>query len=193
MLVATRRTTLRRSVLGLLVAMTFGATAEARVVGGANFPEQIEAQGRVLALSGAALQKRLWFELYSIGLYMEQPAPSAEAVLDAEQVKQIQMHILRNLPADHVRKALHDGFRRSAGRQFAHLLPRLQQMLGAIQNVNKGERIVLTWVPGEGTHMASSSGPTLLIPGEDFARTLFSIWLGRDSDTPHLREKMLGR
>ncbi|MGA9521802.1 MAG: chalcone isomerase family protein [Myxococcaceae bacterium] len=174
-----------------LAALAIPAPAEARQVGGMKVPERTVVEGHVLELKGAALQEKLWFDVYGIALYLTEPLDTADAIIDADQVKQLRLYILRNLPGQEVRKALLAGFQNAAPDDFETLRPRVNEMLRSIQDVHEGERIVMTYVPGTGTILRAANGTRLTIPGEDFARALFAIWLGPNTDTPHLREQLL--
>ncbi len=174
-----------------LLALGSAGTAEARQVGNVDVPERTVIEGHVLELKGAALQEKLWFDIYGIALYLTEPLDSPEAIIDADQVKQLRLYILRNLPGREVRKALLAGFQNAAPDDFESLRPRVNEMLRSIQDVHEGERIVMTYVPGTGTLLRAANGTKLTIPGEDFARALFSIWLGPNTDTPHLRDALI--
>jgi Chalcone isomerase-like len=190
----------RRTVRGaiyavavLAISLTATGNAHARQVWGVRVPERTVANGHVLELKGTALQERFWFDIYGLALYLTEPLDSAEAIIEADQVKQLRLYILRDLPAQEVRKALLSGFQNAAQGDFEKLRPRVNKMLRSIKNVRDGERIEMTYIPGKGTVLRTNSGTRLVIPGEDFAQALFSIWLGPNTDTPHLRDALLAR
>ncbi len=54
-----------------------------------------------------------------------------------------------------------------------------------------GDRYSLTYLPGEGTELAKNGVPLALVPGEDFARAYFGIWLGEDPLDRDLRDQLL--
>ncbi len=184
---------LRRTVRVAVLALSLCGAVQAGEIGGVKVPERTVVHGHVLELKGAALQEQFWFDIYGIALYLAQPLDTADAIIEADQVKQLRLYILRNLPGREIRKALLDGFQAAAQEDFESLRPRVNEMLLSIQDVQKGERIVMTYVPGTGTILRAGNGKNLTIPGEDFARALFSIWLGPNTDTPHLRDALLSR
>jgi hypothetical protein len=62
----------------------------------------------------------------------------------------------------------------------------------AIGDLKKGSRIALEWLPGRGTRITidgHESGET--VEGEDFFRSLLSIWLGARPTQEDLKEHLL--
>ena len=58
------------------------------------------------------------------------------------------------------------------------LQSRIDNLAALYRDVKPGDRYALTYIPDEGTTL-SLNGETLgSIPGDDFARAVFAIWLG---------------
>jgi hypothetical protein len=61
-----------------------------------------------------------------------------------------------------------------------------------IPNVEKGDEIVLTYVPGKGTVVSAKNAEKGVIEGKDFADALFSVWLGPEPVQADLKTALLG-
>jgi len=55
------------------------------------------------------------------------------------------------------------------------------------------EAIVFTYAPGRGVSVEVKGQVKGVIPGDDFARALFSIWLGPKPPDPDLKSGLLGK
>jgi hypothetical protein len=60
------------------------------------------------------------------------------------------------------------------------------------RNVLPGDRYALTYVPGEGTRLSRNGEVLGSIPGDDFARAVFSIRLGVNPIDKAFRDRLLG-
>lgn len=164
--------------------------ADARVVGGTRFPEEVRIGGRELVLNGAAVQKVLVFKVYAVGLYLENPTENPQEALAADNAKRIHLRVLRNASSDQIVGALRDGIEKS-GADMAALESRLEQVNEAIPDVKKGEVLYITYLPGLGTELRGRT-TRVVIKGADFAKALFSTWLGADPGVEKIRDELLG-
>lgn len=58
------------------------------------------------------------------------------------------------------------------------LRARLTRFNQGIRDLKEGDRLTITYRPGEGTGLESKGGDRLVVEGKDFADALFSVWLG---------------
>ena len=72
------------------------------------------------------------------------------------------------------------------------LKARLDKLAAMIPNVEKGDEIVLTYVPGKGTVVSAKNAEKGVIEGKDFADALFSVWLGAEPVQADLKTALLG-
>src|SRR5690349_6837609 len=83
--------------------MLVSGLAEARRPSELGLPTRVEVQGKKLYLNGASIQKKLWFEIYGVGLYVETPTRSANAALAADETKRIHLRLLRDASSSQLR------------------------------------------------------------------------------------------
>lgn len=158
---------------------------------GMPLPDELPVAGKTLRLNGAAVQRKLVFDLYTIALYLEQPTRDARQVIESNQVKQLRLRMLHDATREQVSGALR-GRLQAAKRDVGGLQPRLERLLGAIPQVSKGDELVITYHPATGTILESKSGTQLTLPGKDLADALFSIWLGEGAAMDIVRAGLLG-
>jgi hypothetical protein len=186
----------RRSVAAgaLLLPAVLLATAVRKVeVAGVTFPLSVEAQGIQLRLVGAGvLRYRVVFKGYAAALYLGDSTPP-ERVLD-DVPKRLEIHYFWAIPAEAFGEAADAILARNVpGEELARLRDRVQQLHRSYEAVQPGDRYSLTYVPGYGTELALNGVVKARIPGADFARAYFSIWLGPQPISDDLKQALLGQ
>lgn len=86
------------------------------------------------------------------------------------------IHIAQKNLAGYVRGKIWDNVTQ---KEFNLLEERLKHMAGYLADIKPGDRYVLTYLPGEGTRFEYNGGLKGVIEGEDFAKGMFSIWVGK--------------
>ena len=180
------------TALSLILALSFAAPASAVEVAGVKVADTSVAEGKTLKLNGAGLRTRLMFKVYVAGLYLETPSKDAAGVVAADQVKRIELSILRSLKGSQVSEAIEEGFEKNSKSQMPALRARLADLEKMIPDVAKGDVIALTYAPGKGTVVAVRGAENGVIPGKDFGDALFSVWLGANPVQEDLKTKLLG-
>lgn len=159
---------------------------------GVKMPDSISAEGKMLRLNGMGLRKKVVFKVYVAGLYLETPSKDAGAIVSSDQVKQMQLSILRSLKGSQVAEAINEGFEKNSKAQMAALKSRLDRLNGMIPNVVEGDQILLTYAPGKGTVVSVKGAEKGVIDGKDFADALFAVWLGASPVQEDLKRALLG-
>ena len=180
-------------VIRLLVLLALAAPAYAAEVAGVTIDDKARVADTELSLSGAGLRKRVFFQVYAIGLYVRdrkadpisQPGP-----------KRVQIHMLRDVGADTFNEALADGIKANHTEAEAKALEPRVKALGAtiaeIKEAKKGMTIALDW-NGTATQVLIDGKPAgRPIEGADFYRALLRIWLGDKPVQDDLKKALLG-
>ena len=125
------------------------------------------------------------FDLYTAAFY----APSgADALSDAP--KSLVLDYLRKIRNDQIIKAGDHNLRKNPGNDLAALGPRLEALNSAYQSVEKGDRYELLYEPGKGTSLLFNGTPLVTVPGADFQKAYFGIWLSEYPINAKLRDKL---
>jgi len=178
-----------------LFAALVACRALAGQLAGVTLPDQVEAGGKNLVLNGLGLREAtvLMVDVYVAGLYVETKSSDAATILGADQAKQLVMRFVRSVGKEKLAEAWTEGFDKNAGDQRAALAEGLATLNAAMVDVKKEDRITLTYLPGTGVTVSVKGKDAAVIPGDDFQRVLFSIWLGPNPPNVSLREGLLGR
>jgi hypothetical protein len=177
----------------LLVLCLLALPAGAADVAGVTIDDKARVANTELALTGAGLRKRVFFQVYAIGLYVQDR--KADPITQAGP-KRVQIHMLRDVGAEQFNEALVDGIKANHSEAEAKSLERrLQQLaaiIGEVKEARKGMVISLDWT-GRQTQVTIDGKPAgAPIEGADFYRALLRIWLGDKPVQDDLKKSLLG-
>jgi hypothetical protein len=162
-------------------------------VAGVKIDDKTRVGNTELSLTGAGLRKRAFFQVYAIGLYVQDRKADP---ISQSGPKRVQIHMLRDVSADTFTEALADGIKANHSEAEAKALdPRVKQLgatLAEIKEAKKGMTIALDWT-GSATQLVIDARPAgRPIEGEDFYRALLRIWLGDKPVQEDLKKTLLG-
>ena len=177
----------------LVLLMCLAMPVAAAEVAGVKVDDKARVGNTELALAGAGLRKRVFFNVYVIGLYVQdrkadpvaQPGP-----------KRVQIHMLRDVGAETFMEALAEGIKANHSEaEVKALEPRMKQLgatIAEVKEARKGMGIALDW-NGKATQVLVDTKPVgQPIDGEDFYRALLKIWLGDKPVQDDLKKALLG-
>lgn len=180
--------------LFLAVLLAWPATAVlAGELAGVAMPDQVEVEGKTLLLNGLGLREATFLkvDVYVAGLYLEQKSGDVDAILDPERASRIRMQFVRKVKKGKMVEAWNEGFRKNA-EDLTPLQERIDRLNGWMEDMAKTETMTFTRLPGRGVSVAVKGQEKGTIEGDDFARVLWSIWLGPEPPNEGLKKGMLG-
>jgi len=183
----------RRLALFFVLSLTVASSAFAKEKEGVKFPDTVQVEGKTLTLNGVGLRRKIFFNVYVAGLYVENASKDAAKLASAEETKRVTLVMLRDLDKNQVGEAIREGFTKNSASQMTSLKERLDQFIGQLSSVKTGEQLVVTYVPGKGTILSGSVGEKAVTPGKDFGEALFSVWLGKQPVDEDLKKGLLGQ
>lgn len=179
----------------ILLALS-APNAMAAEVAGVKLEDKTQVESRDLVLNGAGLRKRLFFNVYVIGLYVAEKKADTAAVIQQPGPKRASIHMLRDVGADQFTEALVDGLRANHSEaDFRALEPRVKELsdiMAEVKEAKKGMTLALDWT-GSATRLLVNGKPVgKPIAGEDFYRALLRIWIGDNPVQDDLKKALLG-
>ena len=176
----------------LAMAILFAAASSgAAKIEGVEFDERVTAGDRVLALRSVGLLRyRIFFKGYVAALYLE-PGATAASALEAVP-KRLELEYFWNIGGEKFGPVAESALARNVDeKSLERLRPQIEALHKAYLDVEPGDRYALTYLPGEGTELAKNGTRLALVPGEEFARAYFRIWLGEAPLDRDLRDQLL--
>ena len=182
-------------LLSVLLLALGAAEAPAASREGVTLPDRLEVGGQDLVLNGLGIREATMFNVnvYVAGLYVKEKTSNPADVIDPKAPKRILMHFVRDVDASDVRGAYEEGFEKNAGKAYASMKANVKKLNGWMSDMKKGQRMAITYVPGEGTSVSVQGKTKGTIPGEDFGKVMFTIFFGPKPPNSDLKEGMLGK
>ena len=179
------------AVLVFVIASTFDLRAS--TLAGVTLPDSVQVGSRTLVLNGLGLRKKFVAKVYVAGLYLERKSSDPGAILNADAPKRVVMHFVRSVSKNQLFDAFDESFENNAPDARKTMKAEIDQFLGALEPVNDGDQVILTYVPDTGTTLAINGKEKLKIAAPAFAPVLFSVWLGPKPPTVDVKKGLLGQ
>ena len=188
---------MKRVLICVLVGLTTalgGGAANAKECVGVSFAEQVTSGGAVLKLNGLGLRQATFLkvDVYVAALYVAQTSSDASAILESKTPRELLLHFVRDVDAAELNKGWDEGFENNAKSQLPTLRERIEAFKGLIGDMKTGQRLRIIYEPGASIHVDVDGTVKGTIAGDDFARALFSIWLGSHPPSASLKAGLLG-
>jgi len=137
-----------------LIMMVFTAvSANALTVDSINFEDKVKVAGKELVINGVGIRKATFLKIkvYYGALYLSQKSNDAAAFLNTSDSKQIVMHFVRDVSVTDLKKTYREAFESANKETYKNLLPTLDAFSANLNDVKKGERMVITFLPDGAT------------------------------------------
>ncbi|MCC5840858.1 MAG: chalcone isomerase family protein [Opitutales bacterium] len=177
------------SLIGILALVAFLLPAPVRA---ADFPATLEEDGVTFEKRGAGLFRwRGIFAVYDGALHM--PTGLSRADFFEDVPKRLELIYRRAFSADQIVQGGNELLAENATKEeLEPLRERIDRINAAYVDVQRGDRYTLTYVPDKGTTLRLNGKPLVTIPGHDFARVYFRIWLGESPISASFRDTLFG-
>jgi Chalcone isomerase-like len=162
------------AALVLLLALPAGAGTLA----GVNLPDKAEVKGQTLVLNGMALRKKLFIKVYVAGLYLPQKEKAANKILAGDTPHRMVMHFLYSVNKEQMCEAWNEGLEANVPNPSADVKKGFNTLCAWMEPIPEGSKLVMTYVPGEGTQVEINGKAKGTIPGKDVADAILATWIG---------------
>jgi hypothetical protein len=164
----------------LLAAPSLPAHAKGMSLAGVTLPETVDAKGNALVLNGLALRKKFVVKVYVGGLYLAAKEKSAAKVLANDGPRRQVMHFLYSVTKEQMCEAWDEGLKQNTPNATPEVKKGFATLCNWMEPVPKGNQIVLTYIPGEGTTVEVNGKAKGTIPGKATADAALNTWIGPD-------------
>ena len=184
-------------VLTFLLSLQFSTvSAQTQLeVNGVTVPRKIDFQNKTLQLNGAGGRSKMWLEVYVQALYLSQLSQDPKFIIDSDTEMAIRIEITSSMVSSNkLTKAMNTGFEKSAGSNLAELRPRIEQFKTLLSDqITEKDVFILAYNPLDQTiNVIKNDVVKGKIPGFDFKKALFGIWLSDKPVDENLKKHLLG-
>jgi hypothetical protein len=180
---------MKKSLIVLLAVLLLCPAAMAKKVGEVEVADSITLDGQNLMLNGAGIRiKKVAFiniNVYSGGLYLKAKSSDAQAVMDSDAPMAMRLYITTGMASSSkLIDAWNEGFERATGGKTDPIKNEIAKFNALFKKEPKeGDMYELAYVPGKGITVAMNGefqGDA--IPGLEFKKAVFGIWLAKNDD-----------
>ena len=182
-------------ILLLIGGLLLSWNASAREVNDVRLADSVQLGNATLQLNGAGTRTRVIIDVYVAALYLGTKTYKAEDVLSDPGNKRIAIHMLYGMRSS----TLLDAFKKAieANHSAAELsaldakLKKFYAIFESLSSINKGDVILLDYLPDVGTRVTINGVERGVVEGADVNRALLKIWLGSKPVEEDLKKEML--
>ena len=179
-------------VPALILVITFFAPTVHANDGG---PKTLKLGSIELQRNGSGFRKKGLITLYEGALYLQEANRDSAAIIAAEKPMAIRIKITSGFVSQaKMIDALNEGFQSSTGgntKAIAEQIGKFRACFG--DPIRKNDVFILSYIPNTGVLVHKNGTQKGIIPGVEFKKAMFGIWLSdRPADTG-LRTAMLGK
>ena len=177
------------------IAGSLALPASGAQLAGVVMPDQVTVEGKTLVLNGLGLREATFLrvDVYVAGLYLEEKSEDGGEILAADGARRLSMRFVRSVSREDQVKHWSEGFEKNANKELPALRDRIRTLESWMVDVNEDDTITITYVPEKGTTVEIRGKVAGTIPGADFGRAMFSLWLGPSPPNSGLKDGLLGR
>jgi hypothetical protein len=178
-----------------IITALIGGLAHAETKAGVTMPDTATLGGKTLVLNGLGLREAtiLNIDVYVAGLYVEAVSSDPVTLLAAPGPKMLVLRFVRDVDRKDILKAWNEGFKSNATVKLATIQPQIDQLNAWMGDFADGSSLIFSYVPATGVEVVVGRTRKGVLAGDDFARSLFAIWLGPNPPTKALKRGLLGK
>ena len=159
---------------------------------GVTMSDTAQVGGETLTLNGMGLRKKAVIKVYVAGLYLTEKSNDASAILKADSARRTAMEFRFGVGAEKMCDAWKEGLEANTANPSAELEGKFDQLCEYQADMDKGQMMVYTYVPGKGTEVEMEGDVKGTIEGKDFADALFACWIGPKPPNAAFKKGLLG-
>jgi len=184
-----------KKIILLVGVLLLSSNVYARDVGEVKVADSVQLGNETLQLNGAGTRTKVIMDIYVAALYLGKKTNNAEEVLADAGAKRMALHMVYNLSSSKLQDAFKNGIEDNhTADELAALdapLKKFYAIFGALSSVNKGDVILLDYVPGVGTKVIVNGAERGLVEGAEINRAILKIWLGKEPVQKDLKKDLL--
>jgi hypothetical protein len=172
----------------------FLATLSVTPIYAVEIPNSMEYQGVKLILNGHGSRVKMFMKVYESSLYLEATNSNAEEIMNKDAVMAIRIDVTSSLvTVDAMKKALNEGLVKSTGNNIGPIMKEIDQLTSTFNSdVSTGDFYEFIYLPDTGTNVLKNSEYIDTIPGIEFKKAFFGIWISNNPIQKNLKKAMLG-
>ena len=162
-----------------------------------TYEPQANVNGEQLLLNGAGLRTKIFFKVYTAGLYLKAPARRNTEAMAQNSAARVRLGLLRDVSCASFIDSLNDGIKANLQpakeKAISAGLEALRSLMRSIGDVKTGDIIDFDYSPDKGTTVHLNDKPVgePIGGGRALYNAVLAIWLGDNAIDDGLKKKLL--
>jgi Chalcone isomerase-like len=168
---------MRKFILAAALALA-AVPAGAANVAGVNLEDKVTVNNETLVLNGGGLRKKFVVKVYVGALYLPAKQGNAATVVATDGPRRMVMHFLYSVSKAQMAEAWAEGLADNTPNASPEVKTAFKTLESWMEDVPKGNRIVMTYVPGIGTTVEVNGKNKGTLGGKAVSDAILNTWLG---------------
>ena len=146
-----------------------------------------------VVINGAGVREKYFMDMYVAALYLKKKSTDASKIISADEEMGIHIKLISSMVTrEKFKTSVTEGFKNaSSGTATQEEQKKFMSFLS--EEFKDGDKIYLDYVPSKGVKVYKNGELKGTIPGLEFKKALFAIWLGTVPAQESLKNEMLGK
>ncbi len=169
---------LKMTTLLLCLTLLVPTIASAASLADVTLEDKITVNGQTLVLNGLGLRKKFFIKVYVGGLYLQAKLSNPATIVGSDTSRRMVMAFLYSVSKDQMCDAWKEGLEANIPNAPAEVKTSFTTLCTWMEPIPKGNRLVLTYVPGTGTTVEVNGKSKGVLPGKVTSDAIVSTWVG---------------
>lgn len=185
-----------KSLVMILGLLAFTPAMAQTKISGNVMPNVMKVGSEYLKMNGGGIREKMFIDLYVGVLYLQEKTTDANTIINGDKPMAVKIKIISGMvDNENFEEALREGFDKSTNNNIAPVKDRMEKMIsvGFKDDIKTNDVYDLVYQPGTGCTLFRNNTSLVTVPGLDFKKALFGVWLGKEPADASLKKKMLGK
>jgi len=167
-------------MLAATLVLAAAVPASAATLAGVTLEDHVTVNNQQLVLNGLGLRKKFVIKVYVGGLYLATKQNSAATVITTDAPRRMVFHFLFSVSKSQMADAWEEGLEDNTPNASPEVKTAFKTLQSWMEDIPKGNRMVLTYVPGIGTTVEVNGKSKGTLGGKATADAILNTWIGPD-------------
>ena len=185
---------MKNIILILAVLFSIQIThSQNREISGVTFPPVVKATETSMYFNGCGLREKYTLDLYVAGLYLTNTSMDAKKIINEDKPQAIKIVITSSkVTRDKFNESVREGFENATeGKATKEEIAEFKSYFSDPFEIK--DEILMIYKPEKGVAVIINNKMKGVMPGLEFKKALFAIWLGGKPASAKLKKGMLGQ
>ena len=163
---------------------------------GVVVPRTLDFNGNSLKLSGFGMRSKMWVDVYVQALYLTLITQDAKEILESNTEMAIRIQITSSMVSSNkFSRSVNNGLEKSAGKDIEALRPKIDLLISMLKDeIVKDDIFNMIYNPNDSSMWIYKNDILKgKVPGMDFKKAFFGIWLCEKPVDQKLKDDLLGK